>query len=120
MKLSTPVSMSVVILLTALILPIRPAAQEHSATHHGNGAPRFTVADVGSFTPNFVADNGVVAGLATAPDGTPHAVLWYQGRRVNIAKPGLGGPNSGAFGVNQNGQVDGQAEINKKDPNNED
>jgi probable HAF family extracellular repeat protein len=119
MKLSTRVSMSAVSLLTALILPIRPAAQEHSATHHGNGAPRYTVADLGSFTPNFVADNGVVAGLATAPDGTQHAVLWYQGRRVNIAKPGLGGANSGAFGVNEIGQVGGQAETNTKDPNNE-
>ncbi len=120
MKLSTRVSMSAVSLLTALMLPMRPAAQEQSAARHEKGRPRYSVADLGPFTPNFIADNGVVAGLATAPDGTQHAVLWYHGQRVNIAKPGLGGPNSGAFGVNQNGQVDGQAETNTTDPNSED
>ena len=102
MKLSTRVSMLAVSLLTTLIFPMRPAAQAHAAARHENGGPRYTVADLGSFTPNFITDNGVVAGLATALDSTQHAVLWYQGRRVNIAKPGLGGANSGAFGVNQN------------------
>src|ERR1700730_10738955 len=110
MKCSTRVSMAAVSLLTTLMLPIRPAAQIHSAAPRETKGPRYSVADLGSFTPNFVTDNGVIAGLATAPDGTQHAVVWYLGRRVNIAKPGLGGPNSGAFGVNQNGQVDGQAE----------
>ena len=87
--------------------------------HEKPRPPRYTVGDIGSLTPNVVADNSVLAGLATAPDGTQHAVLWYQGRRVNIARPGLGGPNSGAFGLNQSGQVGGQAETTKQDPNHE-
>src|SRR4051794_38287254 len=106
MKLSTRVSLMAVSLLTALMLPIRPAAQAHATASHERGGTSYSVTDLGSFTPNFVTDNGVIAGLATAGDGTQHAVLWYQGRRMNIAKPGLGGPNSGAFGVNQDGQVD--------------
>ena len=81
MKLSTRVSMSAVSLLTALMLPIRPAAQEHSAAQHQPGGPRYVVTDVGSFTPNVIADNGVVAGLDTAPDGTQHAVLWVPGTK---------------------------------------
>ena len=120
MKLRTLIPISAVSLLAALMLPARPAAQEHLATQHEKPRPpRYSVADFGSFTPNIVTDNGVVAGLATAADGTQHAVLWYQGRRVNIAKPGLGGPNSGAFGLNESGQAGGQAETNTKDPNNE-
>src|SRR6266581_7657925 len=118
MKFRTLISMSTVSLLAALTLATRPAAHEHFATEHEKPRPlRYSVADLGSFTPNFVTDSGVIAGLATAPDGTQHAVLWYKGRGVDIAKPGLGGPNSGAFGVNERGQVDGQAETNTKDPN---
>ena len=121
MKLRTAISMSAATLLAALTLAARPAAQEHFAMKHEKARPlRFSVADLGSFTPNFVTDSGVIAGLATAPDDTQHAVLWYRGRGVDIAKPGLGGPNSGAFGVNERGQVDGQAETSTKDPNNED
>jgi probable HAF family extracellular repeat protein len=66
-----------------------------------------------------VADNGLVAGFDTAPDGTSHSILWYKGRPIDISAPGLGGPNSGAGGVNLSGQVMGQAETSTKDPNNE-
>jgi probable HAF family extracellular repeat protein len=121
MKLRTLVSISAATLLAVLTLATRPAAQEQSATEHEKPRPlRYSVADLGSFTPNFVTDSGVIAGLATAPDETQHAVLWYRGRGVDIARPGLGGPNSGAFGINDRGQVDGQAETNTKDPNSED
>src|SRR5258707_1214272 len=51
-----------------------------------------------------VADNGLVAGFDTAPDGTSHSILWYKGRPIDISAPGLGGPNSGAGGVNLIGQ----------------
>jgi probable HAF family extracellular repeat protein len=66
-----------------------------------------------------IADNGLVAGFDTAPDGTSHSILWYKGRPIDISAPGLGGPNNGAGGVNLRDQVMGQAETSKKDPNNE-
>jgi probable HAF family extracellular repeat protein len=66
-----------------------------------------------------VADNGLVAGFDTAPDGTSHSILWYKGKPIDISAPGLGGPNSGAGGVNLRAQVMGQAETSTKDPNNE-
>ena len=47
-----------------------------------------------------------------------HAVLWYKGRKIDIGTPGLGGPNSAAFGVNEFGQAVGQAETSG--PNAED
>lgn len=39
---------------------------------------------------------------------------------MDIGAPGLGGPNSGAFGVNGRSQVVGQAETSSLDPNGED
>lgn len=38
---------------------------------------------------------------------------------MDISTPGLGVPNSGAFGVNETGQATVQAESSTKDPNNE-
>jgi probable HAF family extracellular repeat protein len=88
--------------------------------------PRYTVTDLGTLPggnfsqPGGMNDNGVLGGLSNlGPDGSQHAVLWYRGRIIDIAKPGLLGPNSGAFGVNQWGQVSIQAESTVKDPNNE-
>src|SRR5207249_7668515 len=44
--------------------------------------------------------------------GVMHAVLWYRnsGNPILIDKPGLGGLNSQAFGVNALGQVVGAAQ----------
>ena len=54
-----------------------------------------------------------------SPDGSSmHAVLWYKGWKIDIGTPGLGGPNSAAFGVNEFGQTVGQAETSR--PNAED
>jgi probable HAF family extracellular repeat protein len=88
-------------------------------------APRYKIKDLGTLggtfnQATFVNNNGLVTGLATLPDSTTqHAVLWYQGRIMDISKPGLG-PNSGAFGVNLLGQVEVQAESSTLDPNGED
>lgn len=68
---------------------------------------------------NGLNDHGVVAGVDTAPDFTSHAVLWSNGTLQDISQPGLGGPNSGAYGINQSGQVVGQAETSSPDPNDE-
>jgi probable HAF family extracellular repeat protein len=87
--------------------------------------PRYTVTDLGTLPGGtfsqafFVSDNGLVTGLSTVADGTQHAVLWYKGRIIDIAKPGLGGPNSAAFGINESGQALVQAEASTKDPNSE-
>ena len=88
--------------------------------------PRYTIIDLGASLPpgwasqaTFVSNLGVVTGVATAPDGTQRAALWVGRRLVDISKPGLGGPNSGALGVNFWGQVVGQAESADPDPHNE-
>jgi probable HAF family extracellular repeat protein len=84
---------------------------------------RYTVKDLGPVggppgQPYFITDNGLVSGAAGMPNGTMHAVLWYKGLKIEIGTPGLGGPNSAAFGVNERGQAVGEAETS--DPNDED
>ena len=68
---------------------------------------------------SYVTNRGVVTGVYTAPDGTQHAAVWQGGRIFDIAKPGLGGPNSLAGGLNDLGQIVIQGESSAKDPNNE-
>jgi probable HAF family extracellular repeat protein len=85
----------------------------------------YTVTDLGTLPSGgfsqatSVDDNGTVTGISGAADGTQRAVLWQGGHIVDITKHGLGGPNSGAFGVNAFGLAEGQAESTTKDPNNE-
>jgi probable HAF family extracellular repeat protein len=86
--------------------------------------PHYLITDLGPTGSPFASANGinnsgVIPGNAAAPDGTQHAVLWYKGQLMDISKPGLGGPNSGAFSVNESGLVLVQAESSAKDPNNE-
>ena len=86
---------------------------------------RYTVTDLGPSATVFseasdVTNNGLASGVATLPDGTQHAVLWYKGLITDIATPGLGGPNSEAPGINERGQAAGLAEISTLDPNKED
>jgi probable HAF family extracellular repeat protein len=66
-----------------------------------------------------INNSGLVSGISTAADGTQHAVLWERGRIKDLGTPGLGGPNSGAFAVNERGQADLQAESSLLDPHNE-
>src|ERR1700676_1861393 len=77
--------------------------------------PRYTVTDLGPVggppgQPYASTNNGLGNGAGTAANGTMHAVLWYKGRKMDIGTPGLGGPNSAAFGVNERGQTVGQAQ----------
>jgi probable HAF family extracellular repeat protein len=86
--------------------------------------PSYTVTDLGPAgnpfsQAGYVNNNGFVAGLTTVASGAQHAMLWYEGISGDIGVPGLGGPNSGAGGVNNFGQVIGGAETSSKDPNNE-
>ena len=78
--------------------------------------PRYAVTDLGSLggspgQPYVITNNGLIGGAAAIPDGRMHAILWYKGLKLmDLGTPGLGGPNSAAFGVNEFGQTVGQAE----------
>ncbi|MGA3074598.1 MAG: hypothetical protein ABSG56_12980 [Bryobacteraceae bacterium] len=87
--------------------------------------PHYTVTDLGAVggtpgQPFFVAPNGLIAGVAAAPNGAMNAMLWYKKLKMDIAKPGLGGANSVAFSVNATGQAVGEAETSALDPKGED
>lgn len=70
-------------------------------------------------SPQALNGNGLSSGVAADSDFIQHAVLWYRGQVLDISQPGLGGPNSGAFGLNASGLVLLQAEGAAQDPNNE-
>jgi probable HAF family extracellular repeat protein len=87
------------------------------ATAH---TPRYRLTDLGPVGPGglplYISANGIISGAAAASDGSDHAVLWYKRFKVDIARPGLGGANSIAFGVNAFGQAVGGAETGEPDP----
>jgi hypothetical protein len=60
--------------------------------------------------PFFINRYGLVSGSSSLPDGTQHAALWLDGLKGDIGAPGLGGPNSIAFGDNERFQSAGEAE----------
>ena len=90
------------------------------------GSPRYTIVDLGPVgpppgQPYAITGQGLVSGeLVLADPAVSHAVLWKQGKMKDIGSPGLGGPNSAAFGANIWGQVVGQADTKTPDPNGED
>ncbi len=91
-----------------------------------SGQSSYTVTDLGTLQggtfsqPLYLTDNGLVVGSAALPDGSQNAILWFNGRMADIGAPGLGGPNSIAFGTNKWGQIVGEAETSNNDPNGED
>jgi probable HAF family extracellular repeat protein len=110
-------SVSALNLLIALVSPIQVSAQNRPS-------PSYALTDLGPVgpfgQPFHIADSGLISGAAAAKDGTDRAVLWYRRLRLGISKPGLGGLNSAAFGVNVWGQTVGDAETSVSDPNGED
>jgi probable HAF family extracellular repeat protein len=119
MKRTLLISMPALSLLSALATAQQPGLVGHRKP------PSYHIADVGTLPggtfslATYVNNNGLVTGVSTVADGTQHAFLWYKGQFMDIAKPGLGGPNSGAFSVNERGQVLVLAETSIKDPNSE-
>jgi probable HAF family extracellular repeat protein len=77
--------------------------------------PRYSVTDLGLQGaiggPFQLLNNGLIAGSAPVAGGAVRASLWYNGLGpIDIGTPGLGGPNSVAFGVNESGVTVGGAE----------
>jgi probable HAF family extracellular repeat protein len=87
---------------------------------------RYTVTDLGTLKNGplsvaiGVASDDIVNGASGLANGSQHAVLWYRGSIIDLATSGLGGANSGAFGVNAIGVASGLAETSKLDPRGED
>jgi probable HAF family extracellular repeat protein len=106
------ISMPALTFLTSLAISTSLSAQTYTVTDLGPANNPFSQAAA-------LDDFGLISGVATAADGSQHAVIWLNGVMTDIGKPGLGGPNSGGGGVNQFGQVIGGAETSSKDPNNE-
>jgi probable HAF family extracellular repeat protein len=112
---TTSISIPALSLLAALAMPLQLGAQT---------LPRYFVTDLGPAGNPFsqatwLNNSGLVTGVDSASDGTSHAIFWYGDMLQDISKPGLGGPNSSAGGVNEFGQIIGAAETSTKDPNNE-
>lgn len=115
-------SKSLAVLMTlALIAGMAPG---NLAAQSGKIA-KYQVTDLGATVGSpfsqatYVSDNNLISGVVVEADGAQHAFLFVHGSPLDISSPGLGGPNSGAFGVNDRGQVDGIAESSETDPNNE-
>ena len=109
--------------LTALAISIQLSAQiqPSQATQPAHYAliDLQTFPDGGFNQATFLSDGGLAIGIGSTSDNVQHAVLWPSGFIVDISAHGLGGPNSGAFGINEWGRVDGVAESSDPDPNNE-
>jgi probable HAF family extracellular repeat protein len=93
----------------------------------------YTIVDLGPVGPStsngqpfVIAGNGlisgerVVANPRNSAESVSQAVLWDGTKIKVISSPGLGGPNSAAFGVNNREQAVGQADTETRDPNGED
>ena len=112
------------LLTTSLMfVPVALTAQDLS-NRQGHQQPHYTLTDLGPagnpFSQGtFINSWGLISGVYAAPNGTAHAVIYHHGKVTDLGTPGLGGPNSGAFGVNDRAQVVGQAETSAKDPYNE-
>ena len=109
-------------LLAALALPLTIAAQDTQQP----ALTQYTVTDLGTLSggnfsqPFFINRYGLVSGSSSLADGSQHATLWLDGLMGDIGAPGLGGPNSIAFGDNERFQSAGEAETSTPDPNGED
>jgi probable HAF family extracellular repeat protein len=111
-------------ILAVLAVPLTATAQD--TQQRTLPAAQYTVTDLGTLEggtfsqPFSINRYGLVSGSSSLPDGTQHAALWLEELKVDIGVPGLGGPNSIAFGDNERFQSAGEAETSTPDPNGED
>ena len=111
-------------LLAVLAVPLTIAAQE--TQQHPPSTTQYIVTDLGTLSggnfsqPFYINKYGLISGSSNLADGTQHATLWLEGLMGDIGTPGLGGPNSIAFGDNIRFQTTGEAETPSLDPNGED
>ena len=109
-------------LLALLAVPLTIVAQDMQQ----RALPQYTVTDLGTLSggnfsqPFFINRYGLVSGSSSLADGSQHATLWLDGLMGDIGVPGLGGPNSIAFGDNERFQSAGEAETSTPDPRGED
>ena len=86
-------------------------------------SPRYTLTDLGLVggppgQPFVVANNGMISEGVAVSDTVWHAMLWFHGVQLDLAKAGgLGGASSVAFRVNETGQAVGGAETPNLDRN---
>lgn len=127
MKSTLMMRISTMSLLAILAMPVGAVAQEQSATQQQKPElARYTVTDLGTLEggtfsqPFSINRYGLVSGSSNLADGNQHATLWLEKLKVDIGAPGLGGPNSIAFGDNDGFQSAGEAETSTPDPNGED
>ncbi|HLX45859.1 MAG TPA: hypothetical protein VKR43_20590 [Bryobacteraceae bacterium] len=107
-------------LLAAGLITVLPAQTQ---PNHQPPPPHYRVIDLGQVGLNgqpFAVNNGGLVAGGVQTGSTVHAALWFLGRMVDLNTPGLKGPNSMAFGMNQWGQAVGEAQTNRPDPKGED
>jgi probable HAF family extracellular repeat protein len=115
---------AVISVFTLPAMPVRVLAQERQ--QQAQHLSHYIVTDLGTLEggtfsqPFFINRYGLVSGSSNLPDGNQHAVLWLGKLKLDIGTPGLGGPNSIAFGDNDGFQSAGEAETSTPDPNGED
>ena len=115
MKFTSLIPVPALSLVSALALSVPLSAQSQ---------PSYSITDLGPAGNPFsqatgLNNYGLVTGVDTASNGNQHAVAWYWGTLTDISRPGLGGVNSAAGGVNKFGQIIGVAETSATDPKNE-
>src|SRR5208283_271972 len=112
-------------LFAALAMPALLVAQNEQSLK-AQQLQHYAVTDLGTLEggtfsqPFFFSRYGLVSGSSNLPDGNQHATLWLEKLTVDIGAPGLGGPNSIAFGDNDGFQSAGEAETSTPDPKGED
>jgi probable HAF family extracellular repeat protein len=125
MKSRTTTRIAGITLFTLLAMPIGLVAQvDHQQKKQK--LQHYTITDLGTLDggtfsqPFSINRYGLVSGSSNLADGNQHATLWLEKLKVDIGAPGLGGPNSIAFGDNERFQSAGEAETSTSDPNDED
>ena len=113
MKPSVLTGLTATALCAVLTVPPRILAQEENSEH-----ARYKIIDLGPVggppgAPSDITENGLIAGAAPTRESAMHAVLWFNRVKIDIGKPGLGGPRSAGFGINRTGQVVGAAEVSE-------